>query len=84
MDRNLRDLREHSRYSVGSRQKYPPRASKSLPEGERECLLLSEFNGMKYAEISEILSIPVGTVKSRMFSAVQRLKEGLKDLRPEA
>ena len=60
------------------------RAVESLPEGERECLLLSEFNGMKYAEISEILSIPVGTVKSRMFSAVQRLKEGLKDLRPEA
>jgi len=44
-------------------------------------LLLSEYNGFKYAEISEILGIPVGTVKSRMFSAVQRLKEALKGLK---
>ena len=56
------------------------KAIADLPEGERECLLLSEYNGFKYAEISEILGIPVGTVKSRMFSATQRLKESLKGL----
>ena len=59
------------------------KAVEALPEGEREVLLLSEYNGFKYAEISEILGIPVGTVKSRMFSAVQRLKESLKGLNPE-
>ena len=58
------------------------KAVEELPEGEREVLLLSEYNGFKYAEISEILGIPVGTVKSRMFSAVQRLKEALKGLGP--
>ena len=58
------------------------KAIEGLPEGEREVLLLSEYNGFKYAEISEILGIPVGTVKSRMFSAVQRLKEALKGLEP--
>ena len=57
------------------------RAVEALPDGEREVLLLSEYNGFKYAEISEILGIPVGTVKSRMFSAVQRLKEALKGLK---
>lgn len=57
------------------------KAVEALPDGEREVLLLSEYNGFKYAEISEILGIPVGTVKSRMFSAVQRLKEALKDLK---
>jgi len=56
------------------------KAIEALPEGEREVLLLSEYNGFKYAEIAEILGIPVGTVKSRMFSAVQRLKEALKGL----
>jgi RNA polymerase sigma-70 factor, ECF subfamily len=60
------------------------KAVDALPEGEREVLLLSEFDGFKYAEISDILGIPVGTVKSRMFSAVQRLKEALKDLRKES
>ena len=57
------------------------RAVEALPEGERLCLVLSEYNGLKYAEISEVLGIPVGTVKSRIFSAVQRLKEALKDHR---
>jgi len=57
------------------------RAVEALPDGEREVLVLSEYNGFKYAEISEILGIPVGTVKSRMFSAVQRLKEALKGLK---
>src|SRR5262245_54022230 len=56
------------------------KAIEALPEGEREVLLLSEYNGFKYTEISEILGIPVGTVKSRMFSAVQKLKESLKGL----
>jgi DNA-directed RNA polymerase specialized sigma24 family protein len=43
--------------------------------------VLSEYNGLKYAEISEVLGIPVGTVKSRIFSAVPRLKVALKDHR---
>ena len=63
------------------------KAIESLPDGEREVLLLSEFQGFKYAEIGEILGIPVGTVKSRMFSAVQRLKKvlsGARDLGPGA
>ena len=58
------------------------KAIEALPDGEREVLLLSEYNGFKYAEISEVLGIPVGTVKSRMFSAVQRLKEMLKGMEP--
>jgi RNA polymerase sigma-70 factor (ECF subfamily) len=62
-------------------QKAVKRAVEALPEGERLCLVLSEYNGLKYAEISEVLGIPVGTVKSRIFSAVQRLRAALKDQR---
>ncbi len=58
------------------------KAVEALPEGERECLTLSEFHGFKYSEIGEILGIPLGTVKSRMFSAVQHLREALKGLEP--
>jgi RNA polymerase sigma-70 factor, ECF subfamily len=57
------------------------KAIDELPPGERECLVLSEYNGMKYADIADILGIPVGTVKSRIFSAVQRLREKLKGIR---
>lgn len=53
------------------------RAVEALPAGEREVLILAEYNGFRYPEISEILGIPVGTVKSRMFSALRRLRENL-------
>lgn len=49
----------------------------TLPEEQRICFVLSEVQGMKYAEISETLEIPVGTVKSRMHVAMQRLREFL-------
>ncbi len=54
------------------------KALRELPEGERECLVLSECHGFRYAEISGILGIPVGTVKSRIHNAVQRLKRSLR------
>ncbi|MBN2714165.1 MAG: sigma-70 family RNA polymerase sigma factor [Planctomycetes bacterium] len=49
----------------------------SLPEEQRVVFVLSEIQGMKYAEISETLDIPVGTIKSRMHVAVSRLREYL-------
>ena len=48
-----------------------------LPEHYRLVFVLSHFQDMKYSEIAEVLEIPVGTVKSRMSSAVRRLREWL-------
>ncbi len=52
-------------------------AIETLPEREQECLVLSQYNGLKYAEIAEVMGIPVGTVKSRIFSAIRRLRTEL-------
>jgi RNA polymerase sigma-70 factor (ECF subfamily) len=41
-----------------------------LPVNLREILLLSYFNQFPYAQISDILGIPLGTVKSRLHTAV--------------
>jgi len=49
----------------------------SLPEEHRVVFTLSEMQGLRYEEIARTLGIPVGTVKSRMFHAVKRLKEKL-------
>ncbi|MBU0754064.1 MAG: RNA polymerase sigma factor [Planctomycetes bacterium] len=49
-----------------------------LPEKQREVIALSMEGGMRYAEISEILAIPVGTIKSRMHAAVTMLKKWMK------
>jgi RNA polymerase sigma-70 factor (ECF subfamily) len=48
-----------------------------LPENYRAVLVLSEFEGLKNAEISEILGITLDTVKIRLHRARKRLKEEL-------
>ncbi len=42
----------------------------SLPEHMREVLVLAYFNKLPYRDIAEMLSIPLGTVKSRLHAAV--------------
>ena len=51
------------------------RAICDLPEQLRGVVNLVYFQGVKYSEAAEILTIPVGTVKSRMHSAILRLYE---------
>ncbi len=46
-----------------------------LSDPLREVVELGVFQDLPYAEVSEILGIPVGTVKSRMSNALKRLKE---------
>ncbi|MFN0059460.1 MAG: RNA polymerase sigma factor [Planctomycetota bacterium] len=48
-----------------------------LPEATRWVLVLSLQQGLNYAEIADVLDVPLGTVKSRMFYAVRRLREAL-------
>jgi RNA polymerase sigma-70 factor (ECF subfamily) len=49
----------------------------SLPDASRAVLVLREFEGFSYKEISESLEIPVGTVMSRLNYARKLLKEKL-------
>ncbi len=55
------------------------RAIGSLPEGQQLVFVMAHFEGMKYAEIAEVLNVPVGTVKSRMFTAVRSLQALLEE-----
>jgi RNA polymerase sigma-70 factor, ECF subfamily len=48
-----------------------------LPEEFREPLILSDLADLTYAEIAELLQIPVGTVKSRLFRARRQMGESL-------
>lgn len=49
-----------------------------LPDKQREVFLLHFYQHLPYPEIAEVLDIPVGTVKSRMFHASKFLAEHLK------
>jgi RNA polymerase sigma-70 factor (ECF subfamily) len=54
-----------------------------LPMSLREVVTLADFAGFSYAEIAEIVDIPIGTVMSRLYRARQKLKEQLLDLAGE-
>jgi len=50
-------------------------AIRKLPAKQREVVILRFVNDMKIADIARILSLPEGTVKSRLFKAGNRLQE---------
>lgn len=45
--------------------------------GQRQVVTLVDLEGFSYAEVAEILGIPIGTVMSRLCRARQALKESL-------
>ena len=50
-------------------------AIRRLPEASRATLWLRDAEGLSYAEISEAMGVPVGTVRSRLARARSTLKE---------
>jgi RNA polymerase sigma factor (sigma-70 family) len=53
------------------------RALDQLDPQEREILMLREYEQLSYSEISDLLRLPVNTVRSRLFRARQALKHHL-------
>jgi RNA polymerase sigma-70 factor (ECF subfamily) len=50
----------------------------SMPQQAREILILAYFNKFSYKQMAQILSIPIGTVKSRLHTAVNRFAKEYK------
>lgn len=59
------------------------RAVAALPAEYREVLVLSDIRGLSYQEISEQLGVPVGTVRSRLSRARNRVRRSLFAWRPD-
>jgi RNA polymerase sigma-70 factor (ECF subfamily) len=53
------------------------RALARLSADQREAVVLKIYQGFKFEEMAEILSCPVSTVKSRLYTALELLKETL-------
>lgn len=55
------------------------RAIDALPDEYRAAVVLSDLHELRYAEIAEILGVPEGTVKSRLFRGRRILQKKLVD-----
>jgi RNA polymerase sigma-70 factor (ECF subfamily) len=54
------------------------RAIAALPPEYRSAVVLSDVQGLRYAEIAEVLRVPEGTVKSRLFRGRRILQRKLR------
>jgi RNA polymerase sigma-70 factor (ECF subfamily) len=52
----------------------------TLPDALQSAVNLVYFKGMKYRDAAKIMSVPVGTVKSRLHAAIKRLGQSWRDL----
>jgi RNA polymerase sigma-70 factor (ECF subfamily) len=53
------------------------RAIDDLPEEYRTAVVLSDLEGLSYDEMAQLMEVPVGTVKSRLFRARRQLQKVL-------
>jgi RNA polymerase sigma-70 factor (ECF subfamily) len=53
------------------------RALGALPETQRQAVALAHLGGYSHSEVSAILKVPVGTVKTRIRAGIGRLREEL-------
>jgi RNA polymerase sigma-70 factor (ECF subfamily) len=60
--------------NIGVVQQVREALARLEPE-QREIVMLREYQGLSYQEIAEVLSLPMGTVRSRLFRAKLALRE---------
>ncbi|WP_411167814.1 RNA polymerase sigma factor [Clostridium sp. MB05] len=77
---NTENIENISTYSINSEDKIDLyNAVSSLTKDLRIPTILFYFDDLSYKEISDILSIPEGTIKSRVFRAKEKLYQILKE-----
>jgi RNA polymerase sigma-70 factor, ECF subfamily len=67
--------------SENERQARVQQSLKNLPADQYEVVALSYLEGLSHSEIADKLNVPLGTVKSRMRLAYQKIRETVEDLK---
>jgi RNA polymerase sigma-70 factor (ECF subfamily) len=74
-----KELGPNERFDRRERIDWVRKAVAALPEQLQSAVSLVYFRGLKYREAAAELSVPVGTVKSRLHSAIGRLDQAWQD-----
>jgi RNA polymerase sigma-70 factor (ECF subfamily) len=83
-ERPAEDLQVHDEVWSGIRRDRVRTALQTLPEPQREALVLAYFGGYTQREIAGLTGTPLGTVKTRMLMGMRRLKDGLDGIQTTA
>ena len=78
------DLTPYEAAERGEQAEWVRDAVDKLPDPLQNTVRLVYFRGMKYRDAAKVMSVPVGTVKSRLHSAIQRLGQSWRDLQPQS
>ena len=74
------ELSPHEQLDRGERIQWVRKAVAALPDQLQTVVSLVYFRGLKYRQAADELSVPVGTVKSRLHTAIKRLGEAYSDI----
>ena len=66
--------------AANERQALVWKAIESLPPVQRQAIALAYYEGFTHVEISERLNVPLGTIKTRIRLAMEKLRDGLQPL----
>lgn len=73
------DLGPRAKAENGEQAEWIRSAVGNLPDALQSAVQLVYFRGMKYSDAAQVLSIPVGTIKSRLHSALKSLGQSWRD-----
>lgn len=71
------EARTDESLKVEEREELVRRLLASLPEEQRIVILFKEYQELTFREIAEVLNVPEGTVKSRLYHGLRAMRESL-------
>mgnify|MGYP001569176873 CR=1 FL=1 len=77
-DINFETIDERLPYKIIEDKEYIDKVMKNLKPAYRSALLLYYYDGMKYEEISQVLGVPINTVKTYLSRAKAQLHKEIK------